>query len=224
MDMEKKKSVTVKYDIHSYAEERLCDYYFDEPYAFGIAGPEIVKPLCNKRNTTFEFEYDELTTVNDLICAAKQDIWGNPEFVAHNTDFAFSVNGERLYPEKRVNFSYILKKYLDKGNTGLITLSILVSHDAGEVASEYPLRYSVYSHEAGKHNEPHIHVRDIGHKYDASVRISDGKVIAGELPPKLEKMAKKKILSDQAFFFECWNTMTDGLHVDINKHLGLIQY
>lgn len=218
------RSISVKYDIHSYVEEKLCDQYFDEPYAFGIAGPEIMKPLRDKRNTSFVFEYDESTTVNSLICAAKRDVWGNPEFRPVNTDFAFYANGERYYPKYSVNLALLLKKYLDRKMTGEITLSILVSHDAGEVASEYPLRYSVYSHEAGKHNEPHIHVRDIGHKYDASVRISDGKVIAGELPPKLEKMAKKKILSDQAFFFECWNTMTDGLHVDINKHFGLIKY
>lgn len=118
----------------------------------------------------------------------------------------------------------ILKKYLDPNNIGTITFSVLVSCDAGGVAREGPLRYFVHSHEAGSHHEPHIHVRDNAYEHEASIRISDGEIIAGELPSKYAKMAKTKILSDQEFFYNCWNTLTDGLQVDINHHYGYIEY
>lgn len=40
--------LTVKLEIHAYAEEKLCDEYFDDPPFFGINGPEIMLPLSKK--------------------------------------------------------------------------------------------------------------------------------------------------------------------------------
>ena len=80
------------------------------------------------------------------------------------------------------------------------------------------------SHESGSHNKPHVHVRDTQYRYNASVSLDDGEVIVGNLPKKLAKLAKKKVLSDQEFFYNCWNTMTDGLKVDINHHYKIIGY
>ena len=59
---------------------------------------------------------------------------------------------------------------------------------------------------------------------DPSKNNKEWTIIAGELPSKYAKMAKKKILSDQEYFYNCWNTMTDGLQVDINHHYGYIKY
>lgn len=221
------KKLSIKFDIHAYAEERLHDEYFDESHSWGIVGPEIMKPLSEKINSSMDFSYDEDTRIEDLIKAVKAHIWGNPNFAVEefNTSFAFVVNGERLYPQTyQLNFSHLLYKYLDPNHCGEITLSILVSHDAGAVAFEYPLRFYVNSHEAGRHNEPHVHVRDNGYEYEASIRISDGKILAGTLPKKLARIAKKKILSEQNYFYKCWNTQTDGLYYDINKHYGIIKY
>ena len=183
-----------------------------------------MKRTSEKRNSSVQFSFNENSTVLDLISFITAAIWNDPNFFIGNTSFAFLVDNERLYPDYDVCFSKILNKYLDPKNSGTITLSILVSHDAGDVGFEYPLRFYVQSREAGSHHEAHIHVEDTSHQYSASIRISDGEVIAGELPKKLAKLAKKKILSDQKYFYKCWNTQTDGLQVDINKHLGLIQY
>ena len=218
--------INVKLEIHAYAEEKLCDWNFDDPPHYGINGPEIMFPLSEKRGHTFSVEYCEQTRVKSIVDAVKREIWGEagqPEYSP--VRYAFLCNGERYYIDSyEQSFSALKTKYLDTQNTGIITIGVLVSCDAGTVGSVHPLRFYVRSHEAGNHHEAHVHVCDVGHQYEASVRISDGKVIAGELPSKLAKLAKKSILADQEYFYNCWNTMTDGLKVDINHHYGYVQY
>lgn len=219
-------NIRIKLDIHAHVAEQLCDGVFDDAPFYGINGPDAMEPLSKKRNHEMVFEYDKKTCLGDIINAVKYDIWRNSnanEYVS--VTYAFLVGNERYnIVDYTQNFREVLIKYLDTNNTGAVTFSILVSCDAGGVASEGPLRYFVHSRESGSHHEAHIHVRDNAFEYEASVRISDGEVIAGELPSKYAKMAKKKILSDQAYFYHCWNTMTDGLQVDINHHYGYIKY
>ena len=219
-------NVTVRLEIHAYAENALCDRVFDEPPFYGINGPKIMRPLSEKRGHIFCLKYDKDTHVGDIIDAVKQVVWGKDGEPAWSpTLYSFLHNNERYYIINRSqNFDALLHKFLDPDRTGHITVCILVSCDAGDVGSEWPLRFYVHSRESGSHNEAHIHVCDVGHRYEASVRISDGEIIAGALPRKLAKLAKKKILSDQEYFYNCWNTLTDGLKVDINHHYGYIQY
>lgn len=216
----------VKLEIHAYAEEKICDEYFEDPPFYGINGPEIMGPLSRKRDSVFEIEYHEQTCIVDIVAAVRKEIWGEygePEWSP--VSYCFLANGERYYVDNEVrNFLTLKAKYLDPRNTGIITVGVLVSCDAGTVEGVYPLRFYVHSREAGNHNEAHIHICDTGHKYEASVRISDGEVIAGKLPPKLAKLAKEKILADQEYYYNCWNTMTDGLKVDLNYHFGYIKY
>lgn len=213
-------------EIHAYARERLCDRYFDDAPFYGINGPEVMFPLSQKRGYTCSFQYDATTCVGEVIDFIKMIIWGSiKDDVPAPVSYSFLCKGERYYVhDGEHNFLDLLTAYFDPNGTGIVTVCILVSCDAGEVATEKPLRFFVRSHEAGSHHEPHIHVCDTGHEYEASVRISDGEVIAGKLPRQYAKLAKKKILSDQAYFYHCWNTMTDGLQVDINRHYGYIQY
>lgn len=218
--------LTVKLEIHAYAEEKLCDEYFDDPPFFGINGPEIMLPLSKKRGQSFVFEYYEQTRVIDIINAVRREIWednGEPEWSP--VSYAFLIDGERYYiDDGNHDFLTLKSKYLDPQNAGTITIGVLVSCNAGDVGGVHPLRFYVRSREAGNHHEAHVHVRDVGHQYEASVRISDGEVIAGKLPKKLAKLAKESILADQEYFYNCWNTMTDGLKVDINHHYGYINY
>lgn len=215
----------VKLDIHAYAEGQLRDYYFDQPPYCGILSPGIMLPLRDMRNKTIRFQYDNNTVVGDLISFVKESIWGDIDFLGSSPEFAFSVGSDRYYPcNYYANLSELLQNYLDPDNEGIITYTILVCHDAGEVGYVHPLYFYVNSRESGRHHEAHIHVRDRSHGHEASVRISDGEIIAGELPSKLAKLAKEKILSEQIYFYKCWNTMTDGLAVDIDKHYGYIPY
>lgn len=219
-------NIRIKLDIHAFVQEHLCDEVFDDAPDYGLHGPEIMYPLSKKRNSELVFEYDTSTCLDDIINTVKYEIWEDSairEYV--DAIYAFSVDNERYYIEDSSrNFVDLLSKYLDPNNIGTIIFSILISCNAGAVACEGPLRYYVRSHEFGSHHEAHIHVSDNAHEYEASVRISDGEIIAGELPSKYAKMAKKKILSDQEYFYNCWNTMTDGLQVDINHHYGYIKY
>lgn len=135
------------------------------------------------------------------------------------------MDGERYYvSDIEHDFSTLKSKYLDPKSTGGIMVGVLVSCNAGDIGGVHPLRFYVRSREAGNNHEAHVHVCDVGHQYEASVRISDGEVIAGKLSKKLAKLAKESILADQEYFYNCWNTMTDGLKVDINRHYGYIKY
>lgn len=218
--------VRIKLEIHAYESERLCDECFDDAPGYGLYGPEGMLPLVRKRNSEMVFDYNERSTINDMIESIEGTIWGDSaakELVP--TTFTFLVGTERyIIADGEHNFNNILSKYIDTNGTGAITVCILVCCDAGTVGREGPLRYFVHSRESGSHHEAHIHVCDKANEYEASVRISDGEVIAGELPSKYAKMAKAKILSDQEYFYKCWNTMTDGLRIDINHHYGIIDY
>lgn len=218
--------IRIKLDIHAYVQEQLCDEVFDDAPWYGINGPEIMGPLSKKRNHEMVFEYTEQTCLSEVVNAVKYEIWGDSkEGEMAGASYSFLVDNERYYiVDEAHNFVDILSKYVDPDQAGIITICVLMSCDAGGVASEGPLRYYVHSHESGSHHEAHIHVRDNAYEYEASIRISDGEIIAGELPSKYAKMAKKKILSDQEYFYNCWNTMTDGLQVDINHHYGYIKY
>ena len=140
--------------------------------------------------------------------------------------FSFITNSERMYiGDPKTNFPFLLGKYLDQKHSNHITVCILVCCDAGAVGPrEGELRYFFHSSEAGEHHEPHIHVQHTGHQFEASVKISDGEILAGELPGKFAKKAKKEILDHQQYYYECWNKLTDGLEVDVNHGRHLIQY
>ncbi|MPM46233.1 hypothetical protein SDC9_92931 [bioreactor metagenome] len=218
--------INIKIEVHAYAEEKLCDECIDDAPFYGIIGPEIMLPLSKIRGQILTFEYDNQTTLNDLKNAIFFFVYGDT-----NVDdslpisFSFLVGGERYYfGEDTAKLSFIVSKYLGTEHSGQIVVCLLVSCDAGDVATEWPLRFFVHSRESGSHNDAHIHVCDTGHQYEASIRISDGKVIAGKLPSKFERLAKKRILSDQDYFYDCWNKKTDGLKVDINHHYEYIQY
>ena len=218
--------VMIKFDIHIYMRERLADDIFDSAPRYGILGPSIVLPMLAVKDHEILFRYDETTTICDVVSFISATVWPDPETrQIVNVTYAFTYGGERFTVlDGDKPFSFLLSTYLDPLGTQRVTANILVSSDAGNIGFEHPLRFSVESNENCGHNEPHIHVADFGNEHTASVRIIDGKVIKGNLPPKLAKLAKKTILSDQDYFFECWNTMTNGLKVDINHHYRYIGY
>jgi hypothetical protein len=218
--------ISIKIEVHAFAEEKLCDKVLDDAPFYGINGPEIMLPLSKIRGQVFTFEYGNQTTLDDIRKAILFFVYGDTiisEFLP--ISFSFLVGNERYYfGDNNAKLSFIISKYLDPEHSGQIVVCILVSCNAGTVATESPLRFYVNSRESGRHHEAHIHVRDTDNQHEASIRISDGKVIAGKLPAKFEQLAKKKILSDQDYFFDCWNKMTDGLKVDIDHHYKNIEY
>ena len=65
----------------------------------------------------------------------------------------------------------------------------------------------MYSKEQGKHKLPHIHVKYQNQEVVISL---EGKILAGKIKEKMQKMAIDAILSDKESFLLKWNNMTDG--------------
>lgn len=120
------------------------------------------------------------------------------------------------------NMSYCIEKFMKRFHIKdqILTVYLIYSNQAGEIWSDDGLRYYMNSKEAGRHNRAHVHVR-FKHEEEGAIAIDNGEVLAGDLSPRIIKKAKKKILANQQFLFECWNDMTDGLYVDINNFFGV---
>lgn len=120
------------------------------------------------------------------------------------------------------NMSYSIEKFMEKFSIKdqEIDVYLIYSNQAGEIWKDDGIRYYMNSREAGKHNRAHVHVR-FKHEEEGVIAIDNGEVLAGDLPAKIIKKARQRILDNQRFLFECWNDMTDGLYVDINNYFGV---
>lgn len=96
----------------------------------------------------------------------------------------------------------------------------MLSNQAGGIWNEDGLRYYMNSREAGRHNLPHVHV-DYRHEASATISLYDGEMIEGDIPQKIMKQVKERVLNNQRYLMECWNKMTDGLRVDLNVYFGV---
>lgn len=220
------KRLRVLIEAHSYASEELHDEYFDDVPGYAIAGPLVMAPLDKARDKEIEIFYDETTTLENIRRSIIEKIWNcdcSEQILDGVVSFTFIVGKERYEIENpNQNFCFIKDYYLDVDHTDRIQVCFLVSHDAGAVGpQDGPLRYHMYSREKGRHKAPHVHVYDVSHEYKATVMILTGEIV-GKLPQKYEKMAKEEIVQNQKYYIECWNTLTDGLKVDINHSRGFI--
>lgn len=219
-------NITFLIETHAYVEEQLCDEILDvnlsdDNSSCGILGSEIIDPLRRNRNTQLDFSYTEETTLREIVYAILNHI----ESVNHGVWVAFLVNGERYKIfDVGKNFKSLVDKYLDPLHKGTIHVGAYVSMNAGCVCKEGQLRYIIHSKELGKHNLPHVHVETVSHKEEVVLSILDAEILAGKLPKKLLKVAQDKIKADRDFFVNCWNTLSDGLRIDINYHYGYINY
>ncbi len=112
----------------------------------------------------------------------------------------------------------VLSKYYDVREN--LHIFFMLSDQAGDIWVEDGVRYYMNSKEAGRHNLPNIHV-DYRHETSATVSLYDGEMIEGDIPRKVMKRVKGKILDNQKYLLECWNKMTDGLRVDLNVYFGI---
>ena len=212
--------INVRIEAHAYSEDEIRNDYFNDQIGYGIAGPDAMAPLDKVRNHIFEYEYDENTSLREFRSIIERSIWGYSSSEGKPTARFYYVFNKHRYSigTPTANFKNLLNKYFDPDNSGLITVCFLVSHNAGIVGPKNgPLRFYYRSHESGKHHLPHVHVRDTGYQYEASIRLIDGEIQEGFLPPKLAKLAKKEIMSNQANYYTWWNEKTDGLLVDLEN-------
>lgn len=72
----------------------------------------------------------------------------------------------------------------------------------------YGILVAMFFEDADRHNLPHIHVRYAGQK--ASVAIEDGRMLAGSIPPKQQKMVQAWIEIHKDELFADWELAVAG--------------
>lgn len=217
--------ILIKIETHAYVDETLYDEILDTSLpnnieSCGIAGPEVIVPLRKYRNSEFVFNYTEKTTLDDAVSAILMHI----ESKNHGISVAFIVGELRYWVDNpESSFSKVVEKHLDPNNSGTIRADAFVSLNAGLICEDDGIRYYMNSREKGKHHSPHVHICDTSREHEAVILLTDF-TSKGDFPNKLLRKAKKRIKKDYKFFLEQWNVLTDGIKVDINKYLGLIEY
>jgi LEA14-like dessication related protein len=79
-----------------------------------------------------------------------------------------------------------------------------------ELARFYGLIVSVFGKD---HNPPHIHVRRGGTRpfvWTAEIQISDGRLLAGEIPPRDRRIVARWIARNRPALMEAWDTAVAG--------------
>lgn len=219
----------IKIESHVYSQESLRDEMLDESLgndidSCGIIGPEIILPLRKNRNFEVLLEYTDDTTIQEVV----DGICNKFGFLDFDEPFyprvAFISDNIRYWIDDfDAKFKTALNNHLDREKHGSISAGVYVSADAGSICEEDGIRYYMNSRERGKHHEPHIHLRSLDSCEEAVIIIKTGEII-GDFPRRLIKKARKKVSENKEFFLDQWNVLTDGLKVDINRYLGLINY
>ena len=131
----------------------------------------------------------------------------------------------RLYAQKKEKRN--LKSLTEfKRQVGYVDcMAVLVSSDAGTVFENHGIRFYINCREGKQHNEPHVHV-DIrqGEGSGSFSLITMEQLSDSKIRKKDQKIIKETIENNQKDFLIYWNEHTDGLDVDLNQALGLINY
>lgn len=115
---------------------------------------------------------------------------------------------------------YLLDNFMMKYIKSSTLKAIFVMNNAaGDVFRDDGLRYYFNSHEAGKHHVPHIHV-DYFHEKSGVYSILTGERMKGNIPRKIDKKIKERIMNNQRMLAEWWNNQTDGIDIDLNHEFG----
>ena len=223
--------------VHVYAEEKLADRVLVlHSKNYGIVGKDIIAPLRKIngkeyyiKNVQDEFKVEELWDWIDF------KLYGN-SLKSENNDIIGFVQEYNIVEKYLIfnNLRYTIEdtnkpllNYLHNmgiSETEKINIQLLINSDAGTIFKDDGIRYYIHSKESGRHNTPHVHV-DIRHEVSGSFSLIDGSQLSGEGIKKNDvNKIKKMINSKKKELVKYWNEHTDGLTVDLNQALGLIQY
>lgn len=234
--------MNVHFIVHIYAEEKLCDkFLIPHSKNYGIVGKNIIAPLRKINNKYVDWNIDDILTVEDFFNEIEEFIYygknNMPDpYVEGQTTLEFVreygilekyilKNGIRYSVEdEEKSLMYYLKKLnLDQNN--IIDVQILVSANAGTVFQDHGIRFSIRCREGKNHNEPHVHINIRQGEATGAFSLKTGKQIVGDkIGSKEKKIIDKIITSHQKEFLTYWNEHTDGLNVDLDQVLGLIEY
>lgn len=223
--------------VHVYAEERLDDRVLRlHSKNYGIHGKDIIAPLRKINGKEYCIKnVQDMFSVEELWKWIDFKLYGNSLKSQNNNilDFVEEYNIVKKYLIFN-NLRYTVEDtnkpllyYLHKmgiSETETINIQLLINSDAGSIFEDDGIRYYMHSKEAGKHNTPHVHV-DIRHEVSGSFSLIDGKQLSdGKIKKSDVKKIKRMIINKKKEFIKYWNEHTDGLTVDLNQALGLIQY
>lgn len=223
--------------VHAYAEEQLHDEVL-VPHSgnYGILGKEIVASLRRINGKSFSIRNVEadFSIINlwDWVDERIYEIGAK-----FKTDSVLTLADEFSVIQKYLIFNglrysigatekpiaYFLHR-MGHAIEDTIEIQLLLCMDAGSVFEDDGIRYYMNSREAGKHNEPHVHV-DIRHETSGSFSIITGKkLLKGKIKTSDVRKIQMMIANHQAELINFWNEHTDGLTVDLDQAFGLIGY
>lgn len=176
-----------------------------------------------RSHAEFEMELDEETTMGEIAVRLCQELHLKPSYLLDAPSAFHILTGKFLlgFEKYDVKFSQISQF----GISDVLNVCLVFSTLQGEVLRKGQIYYYMPSHEGNRHNRPHVHVL-IEHSYEASVGIENLQILDGKIPQKYRRTIKTTIKEHQQFLLECWNSMTDGINVDINVGMDVtkIQY
>jgi hypothetical protein len=221
--------IEIHITVHVYTGEKLYDeLLIPHSRNYGIIGKRIVAPLrkINGRqylikNVEETYDVAELWNwLDNLIYGKDANLYCTENFLKKYLVFdnlRYDVNDT----SKPLLFYVNRMEGLEKG---VINVQLLISADARDFVIDDGIRYYFHANESSKHNEPHVHV-EIRHESYGSFSLIDGRQLTNN---KIRKRDIKKIndmiSNRKEELLKYWNEYTDGLSVDVNQALGIINY
>lgn len=181
----------------------------------------------NQQKKLFEkitFKYDYNTTVYDLFM--------HLNIIYKDIILKFENNNENKLNYKRIireRYRIVNKKsliYIYDLDSKVSTLINIFKLDqitifftffgelGGRLLELNGMQFYMHSKEKGKHNIPHMHVKYQGEEVVISL---DGKILAGKIKDKKQKLAADIISGDRESLLLKWNSITDGEKFCFNK-------
>ncbi len=223
------RHLSVKIEVHFFSGDESNDDQIDRRMqGYGLYSPRFYKQILSYNNQTIEVEFDDDISLGRFEKLIYDEIWDNyREIIDGSTIFFFVTSGARCTVDNPdLSFCNVLDKYIDPESDGCIRIGLYVCEDAGQFEKDGELRFYFHSREKGKHNEPHVHVYDVGRNFEEPISVLTGDVLTKnpKMPRKYQLQAKNFILEHQVKFINGWNMHTDGINVDLNNLFGLSNY
>lgn len=209
--------------VHVYAEEKFVDGVLAlHSKNYGIVGKNIIAPLRKVNNKEYyKKNIQKSFTVKDLWSWINYITYGNEQGCnAVKKYLVFNTLRYKIEDTNKTLYYFLSKMKITE--TDKINIQLLVSSDAGTIFKDNGIRYYLYSKESGSHNKPHVHV-DIRNEVSGSFSIENGEQLAGaNIRKKDINEITNMITKNKSKLTKYWNEHTDGLTVDLNQALGLI--
>lgn len=216
------KEVIVNVEVHCFRGVRVVDEIFDS-LSINLIGEMEADKIKKNRHMSCAFLYDKNTTLDDFRQEILSALFEGEAYCCALCFRIVGINNWLFYIENpKDSFENILGDNLIPVKNNQINVIIFISHNAGSYDIEGKLRYHMHSNENGI--EPHVHVEVFCKDYSASIPILHPEDYTGNMPNKYLKKAINKVKRERKKMLEFWNAHTNGLRVDINQALGIVDY